>query len=58
MSAGVSMGGGGHGLGSEPHCSAMLLWDNRLTSLSLGFLICKMGGGAEGRIGWKTLPGL
>lgn len=43
MSAGVSMGGGGHGLGSEPHCSAMLLWDNRLTSLSLGFLICKMG---------------
>ena len=42
MSAVGSMGGGGHGLGSAPH-SSMLLWDNRLTSLSLGFLICKMG---------------
>lgn len=43
MSAVGSMGGRGHDLGSDPHSSAMLLWDNRLTSLSLGFLICKMG---------------
>lgn len=43
MSAVGSMGGRGHGLESDPHSSAILLWDNRLTSLSLGFLICKMG---------------
>ena len=58
MSAGGSMGGGGHSLGSDPHCSAMLLWDNRLTSLSLGFLICKMGVGSRGEDRVEDAPWL
>ena len=48
MSTGGNMGGGGHGLGSDPHSSAVWPWDSRLTSLSLGSLICKMGTWSRG----------
>lgn len=43
MGAGGSVGTG-HSLGSEPHSSAVWPWEDHLTSLSPGFLICKMGG--------------
>lgn len=43
MGAGGSVGTG-HSLGSEPHSAAVWPWENHLTSLSPGFLICEMGG--------------